>query len=71
MKDLEARLLAAHARGQGPELARLYNHAAKSYSSDPVRAAFYLTHAYVFALEAGMPEAAAYYQQLRSWGKEE
>ncbi len=71
VKDLEARLLAAHEHGQGPELARLYAQAAAHYGSDPERAAFYLTHAYVFALEAGMPEAAAYHQQLKSQGREE
>ena len=35
------------------------------------RAAFYLTHAYVFALEAGLDEADIYHAQLKKWGCEE
>ncbi|SEW29364.1 hypothetical protein SAMN04488515_2079 [Cognatiyoonia koreensis] len=49
-------LLAAHANGDGAELVRLYTQAADQ--ADGVDAeCFFLTHAYVFALELGLPEA--------------
>ena len=71
MRALDDALRAAHQRAQGPEIARLYAKAAQNYEGDLTRASFYLTHAYVFALEAGMPEAKDYHAQLKSWGKEQ
>lgn len=47
---LDAALLAAHEAGDRPALIALYTRAAEG---DGPGAAFYLTHAYVFALEAG------------------
>lgn len=47
---LEADLLAAHASGDTGALIALYSRAADMV---PEAAAFYLTHAMVFALEAG------------------
>ena len=32
---------------------------------------FYLTHAYIFALDCGAPEAAAIHQTLVAYGREE
>ncbi|MBS8227045.1 hypothetical protein [Vannielia litorea] len=62
---LEARLLAAHAAHDGAALARLYAEAAEAGGPG---ASFYLTQAWVFALEAGLPEAEAYARRLRQSG---
>jgi hypothetical protein len=48
---LDAALLSAHAREDRAALIGLYGEAAET--SAGAAAAFYLTHAYVFALEAG------------------
>jgi len=71
MSDLESAILCAHTKGHGETLAKLYAEAAHTYIDDQDRAAFYLTQAYVFALEAGMQEALIYHTQLKSWGKEQ
>ena len=70
--DLNACLLAAHAAGDGPVLARLYRRAADRAEArgDGDAAAFFLTHAYVFALEAGSPGAAADRARLVAAGRE-
>jgi len=70
VSDLDAQLLAAHEVGDGPLLAKLYAEAAAASKND-LQSSFYLTHAYVFALEAGLPEAKDYHQQLKLMGKEE
>jgi hypothetical protein len=57
MKDLDARLLAAHAKGDTVALVGLYTLAADSASDDQAKR-FYLTHAYVFALETNHPDVA-------------
>ena len=67
--NLEANLLAAHQAGDGAQLAILYADAAQAQEGE--QAAFYLTHAYVFALEAGMDEAQTYHAKLKFWGREE
>jgi hypothetical protein len=54
--DLDAALLDAHARGDRAALIALYAEASET-AAEPVARAFYLTHAYVFALEAGDPSA--------------
>jgi hypothetical protein len=48
---LDAALLAAHAKGDRATLIGLYAEAAEAARG--TAAAFYLTHAFVFALEAG------------------
>lgn len=53
---LDAELLKAHAAGDGATLVRLYTQAADQ-AADIDAACFYLTHAYVFALELGLPQA--------------
>jgi hypothetical protein len=54
MNDLDVRLLAAHAAADASALVRLYTAAADQVEPNDVDAAcFYLTHAYVFALEKG------------------
>jgi hypothetical protein len=50
MNDLNARLIAAHEADDLPRLVELYTLAADSTSDDQAKR-FYLTHAYVFALE--------------------
>ncbi|WP_074257877.1 hypothetical protein [Vannielia litorea] len=63
--NLDARLLAAHAAGDGVALARLYAEAARAGGPG---AGFYLTQAWIFALEAGLPEAAEIGETLRESG---
>jgi hypothetical protein len=46
-------------------LIELYRQASETADTDQARA-FYLTHAYVFALEAGAPEADALRDGLRA-----
>ncbi len=63
--NLDARLLAAHAASDGAALARLYAEAAELGGPG---ADFYLTQAWIFALEAGVPEAENYGARLRAQG---
>ena len=72
MPDLDARLLAAHEVGDAVQLSALYTEAAdaREAAGDVEAACFYLTHAYVFALGAGLPEAAALNQRLASYGRD-
>lgn len=63
---LDAALLAAHATGDRPALIGLYAEASEGTSG--TAAAFYLTHAYVFALEAGDPRAAVLKARLVAIG---
>ncbi len=69
MTDLNARLLAAHERDDKPELVRLYRLAADQ-TDDTDAEAFYLTYAYVFALELGHPGATALHARLKDMGRE-
>lgn len=69
MSDLDARLLAAHARDDKPELIRLYRVAA-DHASDVDAEAFYLTYAYIFALELGHPDAPVLHARLKALGRE-
>jgi hypothetical protein len=70
MTDLDQRLLEAHARDDRPALIRLYAEAGET-ANDLDAACFYLTHAYVFALEAGAPEAGRLHARLKAAGREE
>ena len=70
MKDLDAQMIAAHEAEDQAALIRLYTQAADQ-ANDLTAACFYLTHAYVFALEAGAPEAAALHARLKAHGREE
>ena len=69
MNDLDAALLAAHATGEITNLIRLYATAAEATDALE-QAAFYLTHAYVFALEAGDPAADTLHQRLIEMGRD-
>ncbi len=70
---LDAALLKAHAEEDGPTLARLYSEAAdlSEAAGEHEAMCFYLTHAYVFALEAGSAEAEALHARLKAEGREE
>ena len=71
LQTLETSLLAAHAREDWPALVHLYTHAADDAEQreDIDAACFYLTHAFVFALESGAPEAATLNRRLAAEGR--
>lgn len=68
-RDLDAALLAAHARGDGRALAALYARAADAVSGTEARG-FMLTQAYVFALETGAPQGTTLHARLCAMGRE-
>lgn len=71
MNDLHARLLAAHAAGDTSALIRLYTAAADQVEHQDLDAAcFYLTHAYVFALERGDAACTDLRARLVAHGRE-
>lgn len=67
--DLDARLLAAHAAGDRAALIALYREASEASETATARR-FYLTHAYIYALEAGSAEAPALRAKLVALGAE-
>ncbi len=69
MIDLDTRLLDAHAADDRRELVALYAEAADS-ANDLDAACFYLTHAYVFALETGHPRATHLHKALCRHGRD-
>lgn len=71
--DLQTALLAAHARRDHDQLITLYAQAADNALQDgrDEAADFYLTHAYVFALERGDTRARQLHAQLKARGREE
>ena len=69
MSDLNDRLLAAHHADDKAALVSLYTQAAAA-ADGPDAAGFYLTHAYVFALELGHPDAPALRAELIAQGRE-
>lgn len=69
MQALDDMLLAAHARNDRRALVGLYAQAADSVN-DLNAACFYLTHAYVFALELGDARAADLHARLVAEGRE-
>lgn len=70
MSNLDSRLLAAHEAGDHWSLVSLYTEAADA-AADLNAACFYLTHAYVFALEQNHPSQAALRARLIEHGREE
>lgn len=68
--NLEARLLAAHAQGRSYDLVALYTEAADQANTQEAKG-FYLTHAYVFALELDHPQAPNLHAALVEMGREE
>lgn len=69
MNALDTRLLDAHARDDRQALIALYEEAAEVANREEARG-FYLTHAYIYALEAGAPRARALHARLVSMGRE-
>ncbi|WP_300531501.1 hypothetical protein [uncultured Mameliella sp.] len=69
MKALDDMLLAAHEADDRPALVGLYAQAAETVN-DMDAACFYLTHAYVFALELGDRRATALHARLKAEGRE-
>ena len=69
MTDLDTRLLAAHAADDRPALIALYAEAAEQAATGTA-CAFYLTHAYVFALETGSAFATVLRERLVLMGSE-
>ncbi|MEP2717084.1 hypothetical protein [Pseudophaeobacter sp.] len=69
--SLEQALLKAHASDDSAALVRLYTLAgdAAEQRADGDAACFYLTHAFVFALEAGAPEASILNTRLAEQGR--
>lgn len=72
-EDLDAALLDAHARDDGPALAQLYGQAADlaEAKGDINTCCFFLTQAYVFALQTDAPQADALHARLVAYGREE
>lgn len=70
-QELDSRLLQAHAEDDKQALIDLYTLAADQSETvgDIDAACFYLTHAFVFALEAGAPEAAVLNRRLVERGR--
>ena len=69
MSDLDTQLLAAHEDKDSDALITLYTLAARQ-AADIDTACFYLTHAYIFALELGDTRATALRAQLVAHGRE-
>lgn len=68
MTALQDRLLEAHAKDDRGELVSLYTEAAdKAQNTDA--ACFYLTHAYIFALETGDEAATPLFSRLKAHGR--
>jgi hypothetical protein len=70
MNDLNQRLLAAHGADDRAALVDLYTEAADGANTLDA-ACFYLTHAYIFALDTGHVAAPALHARLKSHGREE
>ena len=70
---LQARLLAAHTAGDMAALVTLYAEAGENCAAEGNidAAAFYLTHAYIYALDLGDVRADALHARLVGWGREQ
>jgi hypothetical protein len=70
-EELDHALIAAHDAEDSEELIRLYTLAGDvcEAAGDLDAACFYLTHAFVFALEDGAPEARPLNQRLVAHGR--
>lgn len=68
MTDLNAALLDAHARGDKHALVILYETAA-NIAADTDATCFFLTQAYVFALDVNHPSREPLFDQLKRHGR--
>lgn len=66
---LDSDLIAAHERNDKPALVSLYKAAAAQAENTNARA-FYLTHAYVFALDGGLADAVEIRDELGTLGRD-
>ena len=66
---LDAQMIAAHEADDKPALIRLYSQAADA-ANDIDASCFYLTHAYIFALDCGAKETDALHARLVAQGRE-
>ncbi|MCE2522764.1 MAG: hypothetical protein J4F49_06045 [Rhodobacteraceae bacterium] len=71
--ELNSRILDAWSRGDGQLLAELYSEAGNSLLDSGLEneGCFYLTQAYILALENGLDTAAALHADLVRHGREE
>ena len=71
--DLDARMLDAHARRDRDALVALYGEAAARAAGrhDTDAEAFFLTHAYIFALDRGAVQATDLHARLKTLGREQ
>jgi hypothetical protein len=69
MTDLDSAMIHAHETGDRAALISLYTQAADRANTLDA-ACFFLTHAYIFALEAGALEAAHLHARLVAHGRE-
>ena len=71
--DRKAEADAADAAVDGAAMSRLFARAADDAEEvgDYDAAAFYLTHAYVYSLDAGLASASGYRAKLKQKGREE
>ncbi len=69
----EQQIQQAHHSGNMVLLSTLYAQAADELEADgdTDAACFYLTQAYIFALDAGLPSATAYNKRLADHGRDE
>ena len=69
---LDGALIDAHSRDDNDALIGLYEQAglASEKTGDEEGACFYFTHAYVFALEQGAPQAKQIKERLVSYGRD-
>jgi hypothetical protein len=72
LAELGRVLLDAHEEGDQEKLARLYQTLAYRVEAqgDSDAACFFMTHAYVFGLVVGSPDAASAWEFLRVHGRE-
>ncbi len=73
LEALDAALLIAHEKNDLEQLVKLYRKAGLSCidTNNVDAGCFYLTHAYIFALEGGWPEATEIHRTLIAYGREE
>ena len=73
LDDLNSRILDAWSRGDGARLAELYADAGNSFLGNDLEdeGCFFLTQAYILALENGLGIAATVHRELVRRGREE
>lgn len=72
LQEIDSAILAAHDKGDGVRLAALYAQAGRRMVADGDidEGCFFLTQAYVFALEHGLEDAERIHAELVSFGRD-